>query len=247
MRISTFRLVALVLTVIPAIGRAQVFTVGKDGERDRSGPRRSPVMGGLSVSYGQPVGDFKDNVKQGFGIDGNVHYKVDRQGIFSLGLEGGFLTYGRETKRVPLSSTIGGRILVDLTTSNNIVWAGIGPQLMAPSGPIRPYVNATAGFAYFFTESSVEGTRSDVEFAKTTNYDDGTFAWTSGGGFLIPVGGRRSNAARDIGATYHGNGNVKYLRKGGIVDREDGGVDFFVNQTKAPLLSWRVGFRVGIP
>jgi hypothetical protein len=247
MRISPAKVLAILLLIVPSVGYGQVFTVGREGDRDRGGPRRSPVMGGLSVEYGQAIGDFRDNVKQGFGINGNVHYKVDYSGIFSLGLEGGFLTYGRETKRVPLSSTIGGRILVDLTTSNNILWAGIGPQLMVPSGPIRPYVNATAGFSYFFTESSVEGSRNDIEFAKTTNYDDATFAWTGGGGLLIPVGGPRSNGALDLGVTYHGNGNVRYLPKGGIIDRPDGDIDFNVKQSEAPLLSWRVGFRLGLP
>ncbi len=245
MRISPVKLVVLLLTMLPAAARAQVFTVGGEQERDRGGPRRSPVMGGLSLSYGQPMREFRDNVKQGFGIDGNLHYKVDRRGIFSLGLEGGFLTYGRETQRVPLSTTIGGRILVDLTTSNNILWLGLGPQLTAPSGPVRPYVGGTAGFAYFFTESSVEGSRSDVEFAKTTNYDDGTFAWTGSSGVLIPVGAR-GNGAIDIGVTYHGNGNVRYLREGDIVDLPNGGIDFEVNQSQAPLLSWRIGFRMGL-
>ncbi|MEO7964692.1 MAG: hypothetical protein ABIT38_12395, partial [Gemmatimonadaceae bacterium] len=165
-------------------------------------------------------------------------------GIFSIGLEGGFLTYGRETNRVPLSSTIGGRILVDVTTSNNIGWFGAGPQLAAPSGPIRPYVSATGGFAYFFTESSVEGSTSNIQFASTTNYDDATFAWTGGGGFLIPVG--KSGGALDIGVRYHGNGNVRYLRKGAYAEDANGNVTFFPTQSQAPLISWRIGFRGGL-
>ena len=226
----------------PVVAGAQVFTVGGD---DASGPRRSPAFAGVSLTYGRPTGDFQNFVKQGFGIDGNVHLKVDRQGIFSLGLEGGFLTYGRETERVPLSTTIGGRILVDVTTSNNIVWLGLGPQLTAPSGAIRPYVNGTVGFAYFFTESSAEGSSSNIEFAKTTNYDDGTFAWTGGGGFIIPLG-RKREAGLDLGVRYHGNGNVRYLRKGSIVDVGNGQVEINAIESEAPLLNFRIGFRAGL-
>lgn len=234
----------LIASTMPAVAGAQVFTVGDERRDQPVGPRRSPVTGGLAVVYGRPTGVFRDFVKQGFGLDGSVHYKFDRQGIFSLGLEGGFLTYGRDTKRVPLSSTIGGLILVDVTTSNNIFWLGLGPQLTAPSGPIRPYVSGTGGFAYFFTESSVEGSRDNFEFAKTTNYDDATFAWTGGGGILIPVG--NSGGAIDIGMRYHGNGNVRYLRRGSYSEDGNGNITFFPIESEAPLLSWRVGFRGGL-
>jgi hypothetical protein len=37
------------------------------------------------------------------------------------------------------------------------VWLGVGPQIMAPRGPVRPYANGTAGVAYFATMSSVGG------------------------------------------------------------------------------------------
>jgi hypothetical protein len=242
MQTSVVRALVVAALLLPKVAGAQVFSVGK--EQNTGGPRRSPVTGGLAFVYGQPTGVFRDFVKQGIGVDGNAHYKLDRAGIISLGVEGGFLTYGRETNRVPLSSSIGGRILVDVTTSNNIVWLGLGPQLAVPSGPIRPYVSGTAGFSYFFTESSVEGSTSSIEFAKTTNYDDATFALTGGGGFLIPVG--RSGGALDIGVRYHGNGNVRYLRKGSYEEDNNGGITFFPIESKAPLVSWRIGFRGGL-
>ncbi|MEO6446197.1 MAG: hypothetical protein ABIZ91_08525 [Gemmatimonadaceae bacterium] len=244
MRYSILLYPLLVLLAAPVAADGQVFSVG--GEREsRTGPRRSPGTVGGSLVYAQPMDDFRTNVRQGFGVDLTGHWKFDRRGIFSLGAEGGLLGYGRETQRVPLSGTVGGRILVDLTTSNNIVWLGLGPQLIAPSGAVRPYANATAGFSYFFTESSVDGTYDDEAFAKTTNYDDATFAWTGGGGILIPVGFSRMGAV-DIGVRYHANGNVRYLRKGGIVDLPNGGIEYRVNESRAPLLSWRIGFKWGL-
>lgn len=230
--------------MLPAAAAAQVFTLGDDRDNQGVGPRRSPVFVGASLTYAVPQGDFRDNVKQGFGIDANGHYKLDRQGIFSIGGELGFLGYGRETKRVPLSSTIG-RVNVDMTTSNNIFWMGLGPQLTVPSGPIRPYVNGTVGFSFFWTESSVEGTYDNEPFAKSTNYDDATFAWTGGGGFLIPVGASRQGAI-DIGVRYHGNGNVRYLRRGDIIDLPAGGIQLRVNEGETPLLMWRLGFKWGL-
>lgn len=236
------------LAAIAALARpaeGQVFSVGENRDGQPRGPRRSPAIVGLSLTYGVPQKEFRQNVRQGFGLDITGHYKLDQQGIFSIGGEAGFLGYGRETKRVPLSSTIGGRITVDLTTSNNIFWMGLGPQVTAPSGPVRPYVNGTAGFAVFWTESSVQGRFDDEDFAKTTNYDDVTFAWTGGAGLLIPFGASQQGGL-DIGVRYHGNGNTQYLRRGDIIDLPNGGVQLRVREGETPLLLWRLGVRWGL-
>jgi len=236
--------VALALVSFSSATGAQVFTVGgSDASRD-AGPRRSSGYFGAAVTYASPQDEFRNNVKQGFGFDINAHYKLDRQGILSIGGELGYIGYGRETNRVPLSTTIGGRILVDVTTSNNIFWLGLGPQLIAPSGPVRPYVNATAGFAAFWTESSVEGSQDEDDFAKTTNYNDATFAWTGGAGIVIPMGRTRTTGL-DIGLRYHGNGNVQYLRRGDVIDLPNGDVELRVNEGETPMLMWRVGFKWG--
>lgn len=229
----------------PATAQAQVFSVGRDSGGRSSGPRHSPVLAGVAFTYAVPQRDFRQNVRQGFGADANVHYKLDRQGIVSLGGELGFLGYGRETNRVPLSSTIGGRILVDVTTSNNVFWMGLGPQITAPSGPIRPYVNGTAGFAVFWTESSVKGDYDQEAFASTNNYNDATFAWTAGGGFLIPVG-KSKQGAIDFGVRWNGNGNTRYLKRGDIIDLPNGNVQLRVNEGETPMLMWRLGLKWGL-
>lgn len=229
------------LCFAPALLQAQ----RRDRDQDRDqlrpmGPPRFAIGGGLN--YGRPVGDFYDYVEQGWGFDAFFRWNADPKGILSLRVEGGYLSYGRETKRVPLSSTIGGRILVDLTTSNNIVWLGLGPQLTLPVPYLRPYVNATAGFSYFFTESSVEGSNNNNEpFASTKNYDDATFAWGAGGGLLIPFNTRSGEVAIDLGARFHGNGQVRYLREGSIVDLPGGGIEINPIQSEANLVTFRLG------
>jgi hypothetical protein len=202
------------------------------------------ALGG-SFSYGVPVEAFHDYVKQGFGLDGFFRWNGDPKGVLSLRVEGGFLQYGSETKRVPLSPTLG-RIRVDLTTSNNIVWFGIGPQLTLPLPGFRPYVNAAAGFSYFFTESSVDGSNDSYDFANTTNYDDGTFAWGSGAGLLIPFRTRSGEVALDLGIRFHGNGEVRYLKKGSIEDLPGGAIRLNPIQSEANLLTYRVGVSFSI-
>lgn len=234
-------LVALVLVLLPAIASAQ-----RPRYREPSYDRPPRAAVGASFTYGRPVSDFLNYVDQGLGFDAFFRFNTDPLGILSFRLDGGLLIYGRETFRVPLSSTIGGRILVDLTTSNNIVWMGFGPQLTSPSGFIRPYANAGVGFSYFFTESSVEGSHDNDPFASTTNYSDATFRYAFGGGFLIPFQTRTSEWAIDLGAVYHGNGQVRYLREGGIEDFPDGSIVLHPIQSDANLLTYRLGFSIGI-
>ena len=232
------------LSGVATAARAQVFEVERDRPAE-GGPRRMPVFVGVAVGYAVPQRAFRDNVRQGVGGDATLHWKVDRRGILSLGGELGFLGYGRETRRVPLSPTLGGRILVDLTTSNNIFFLGAGPMLVAPSGPIRPYASASAGVAAFWTESSVRGDWSDETFAQTTNHQDATLAWTGGGGVLVPLG-RSGRGALDVGVRWHDNGRVRYLRRGDIVDLPNGTVQLRVREGEAPFLLWRVGGRWGL-
>jgi hypothetical protein len=247
MRLQTLlRSLVFAAFLLPQLGAAQVFRVGGGDRDDQLGPRRSPVFGGGSIVYGRPTGDFATYVRQGFGVDGFGRWKVDRRGIVSLGLEGGWMQYGRETIRAPLSSTVG-RILVDVTTSNNIVFLGAGPQLTVPSGPVRPYLTGGIGFSYLFTESSVEGSsnNSSSSFAQTTNFDDIVMTTTGGAGVYVPFGPRRE-AGLDIGVRYHNGGRGKYLREDSILDRPGSTPIIVPIESQTKLLSWRIGIVAGL-
>ena len=204
------------------------------------------LQGGLSFSLGQPRGPFRDYVDDGIGVGGHALYRLDRQGAFAVRVDGGFLNYGRETKRVPLSTTVGGRIMVDLTTTNNIAWVGVGPQLMAPRGPVRPYVNGTVGFSYFATQSSISGADDSENILHDTNYDDLVFSYSGGTGVLIPVAhGRRTLVFLDLGARFHNNGRTKYLREGGIEDLPNGQIALHPIDSNANLWTYHIGVSIG--
>jgi hypothetical protein len=208
------------------------------------GPPRWYLGGGLA--YGRPEGEFADFVDDSFG--GSIHtmVRLDERGILGLRLDGGFLVYGSETFRVPLSNTIGGRIRVDVNTTNNIAYVGVGPQIGLPTGRIRPYVNGYAGVAYLFTESSVRGSGSGESFARTNNYDDATFSYGGGAGLYIPVRHGASPISVDLGVKYLNNGRAKYLREGDIEDGPDG--TLFVNPVRSDtdVLAFHVGVSVGV-
>jgi hypothetical protein len=208
------------------------------------GPSRA--FAGVHLIVAQPLGEFDDYIDWGGGIGGEFLYALDSQGALGLRVNLGVMIYGHETKRVPLSPTLG-RIRVDVSTSNNIFVMGVGPQVMLPSGAVRPYLNGTVGLSYFFTSSSVEGSADLEPFASSTNFDDATFAWSAGGGLYIPLRrGRRHSLSLDIGAQYHANGEARYLREGSI--QEDGTGDIFFDpiSSQTNLMTYRLGLTVGL-
>jgi hypothetical protein len=205
------------------------------------------VYAGIAAAVAQPLGEFDEYVNVGGGLDGFFRVRLDDAGFVSFRLHGGFLTYGNETKRVCLSETVGCRIQVDLTTSNNIFLFGLGPELAVPLGRVRLYGNGSVGFDYFSTDSNVSGTSTENPFASTRNYGDGGFSWNAGGGMEVVVAHARTlPIAIDVGLAYQGNGRREYLTRGGIIDRPDGSIDFDVKRSEANFLLWRIGASVGI-
>lgn len=213
----------------------------------RAEPDEHPRMhAGGALMLAQPLGAFDRYVGLGGGIDGFFRVGLDEAGIVGVRLQGGFVNYGNETREVCLSQTVGCRIVVDLTTSNNILFFGIGPEIGAPAGPLRLYANGTAGFSYFSTDSNVSGDLDFEPFATTRNFGDGGFALTAGGGIQLHLA--RTDGATiglDLGASYQRNGFREYLTEGGITDLPDGSIRLDVKRSRADLLLWRLGVTVG--
>ncbi|MEW5929584.1 MAG: hypothetical protein AB1941_19185 [Gemmatimonadota bacterium] len=247
-----FRASALFLGVaVLAASAAHAQTRHGPSDRDDHGrsfaKRPSGFFAGASFDYARPQGEFGDLVEQGFGGDLHFIYQPGARGPVGLRLDAGFLNYGHERMRVPLSSTIGGRITVDVNTTNNIAFVGLGPQIGLPDGRLRPYVGGFAGFTYLFTESSVEGRDDDHAFARTTNFDDATFAYGGRAGLYVPLSRGDTPVSLDMGVAYLNSGEAEYLREGDIVDHSNGTISFTPSRSDTDLLTFRLGVTVSIP
>jgi hypothetical protein len=216
----------------------------RDGLDDDKVYRLTRFAAGAAFSYAQPKEDFRGNVGNGLGLTATFHYHLDRPGWTSVRVDGSFLQYGREERRVPLSRTVGGRVLVDVSTTNTIVGLSVGPELAVPYGPVRPYLNGAFSGLQFRTVSSVSGTDMfDEPLASSTNLSDWTRAWVVGGGLRVPVGGEVSNAAIDLGVRYHRGGQAAYLREGSIIDNPDGSISIIPLVSRTPFVVYSIGFR----
>lgn len=233
----------LAIALLPARLHGQGVVINRvEPDTQRNGPTGSFVLDALGV---RSQGEFRDYVYGGLGIGGTLLVQPRRNSLLGLRVDGAGIIYGSETYRVPLSSTIGGRIQVDVNTTNNIFVLGLGPQLTAPTGAVRPYLGGTVGLASFYTRSGVSGSGDNWDFADTYNFSRTKIAWTASSGFYIPVHAGKNPWSIDIGATYHWNGEMEYLRKGGIVDNPDGTITLNTIRSQADFLSFRLGVRFG--
>ncbi len=204
------------------------------------------AWGGISAILGLPTGDFQDYIEAGGGLNANIVWPVKRESPLALRADLGFLVYGDESKRVCFGGGVGCRIQLDVSTTNSIFFANVGPQLMMPTGALRPYVNAGVGFSYFSTTSSVAGSSGNEDFASTNNFDDATMQWAAGGGLLVRLSRGKVPVMLDLGARYNSNGSVEYLKEGDIRDNPDGSISFTPTRSEANLVTINLGVSIGI-
>ena len=235
-----------------ALGSASAFAQDSSGcacptPRGQRAPSDFALRsaGEFTVVQSRPAGEFASNIGLGYGANAAYLYRLDRDGILSLRADVGFADYGNESKRVPLSSTIGGRITVKVSTTNYIIPVSIGPQLTWPRGDIRPYVNAGFGGQVFVTQSSIRGANDSYSGLSTTNQHDQTHAWVAGGGVYVPIHSRKVNLMLDAGVQYFTGGRAQYLRPGSIVDLPDSQIQINPLESDTHMLVVRLGLRVG--
>lgn len=229
-------LLAALALAIPAAALAQPHRVTTAAPT----PPRFYFGGGLQLMQG--VGAFSDSVDNGVGGGFHGRYTFDQRGIFALRGDIGFQVYGNEDLDIPFPNAP--RVSLEQNTSNTILSYNIGPQLMWPTGAVRPYVNGFIGGSYFATSTSLRGDDDGGAFASSTNFDDNTFSYGGGGGFLIPFRTRRTPVALDIGARYVHNGNASYLKEGSIRDVGD---TYVVTPIHGPanFMVYTIGVSVG--
>lgn len=211
---------------------------------ESSAPRMPRWYAGVAADVGRPTGDFRQNVRHAAGATGHVRLRLDPHGLVSLRLEGGYLNYGHENQRTCLANTPGCRIAVNVTTANGILSAGIGPELSLPLGPIRAYAHGLVGVSRLTTFSGLGGGLVPDFVAGDEHFGDNGFAWSTGTGLLVPIS---RSVAVDFGASFQGHGRRDYLIKGGVTDNTDGTLNLDLKQSRASLLSFRLGLTTALP
>lgn len=194
---------------------------------------------GIRAVNARPIGDFRQYVSSGWGVGGDGRWFPGRQKFFALRGDLQFLIYGRYKTRECFGT--GCRIVIDITTSNNIVAAHGGAELQVPTGMVRPYVNAMGGLTSFWTESSADGqNNSNEDVFSTTNLRDNLLGRALGGGVRVAFSER---FLLDVGAQRHFNGNARYLTRDSF---GDGTVSTpLIRESEVNMWTFSIGMSLG--
>lgn len=211
-------------------------------------------QGSLHLASGLLQGEFKENTgNDGFGLTGEFLYSPSRS-IFSIGVSAGFLIYGMESRRQPLSSEFPD-FTVKVSTDNSMVLAQLVFRLQNPTGRIRPYVEGVAGLNYLYTETRIENADDWYEndrIAGKVDFDDTAFNYGAGGGIQWDLYTARPregqefhplSVALDFQAKYLIGEQASYLKEGSV-HRKNGKVLYDVKQSKTDLVLIQIGAAV---
>ena len=107
----------------------------------------------VNVSFlgANALGDFGTVVDHGFGLELGGGLPLAADGLLRLRGDLGFLVYGHE--RIDYCD-FGCRVGSTVTTTNSMLFAGIGPELVFGTGNVQPYLHGSAGASWFVTSSS---------------------------------------------------------------------------------------------
>ena len=230
------------MSALLLVGGTSLLVVAKGAEAQRS--RGPGGFFGASFVAADPVGEMGTVVDRGFGLELAGGAPMAADGHLRVRGDLGFVVYGLERLRY---CSFGCRVGSELTTTNSIVYGGIGPELVLAKGDVQPYVHGSAGFSYFVTSSSLDDHDGYGSYLETTNYSDVVLGLKYGGGVRIRMGGDRRPVHLDLGVERHENGVASYLTRGDIVDHPDGSVTIFPNRSEADLMSFKLGVSVGFP
>ena len=227
-------LVALALVVAPLTAHAQ-----------------SRFTAGIAGVYGQPLGQFGQNVRRGFGLDGFGTLGIDPRGIISLRGEIGYIRYNRKSEYFLVNTGFGLAELESETTSG-VLTMGAGPQLMLPEGPIRPYIGGTVGFARFATNTSVNVPSDQTNTGqKESIYDetvssDFILSLAAVGGLAFQLNFLGRGILADLGVRWHRNGEAEYVSSEGVFYSGTGQPSITATRSDADFLVYRLGIVIPI-
>lgn len=199
------------------------------------------IQVGIDFNTVIPRGGFSDNIKNnGYGIGGQFLVGIGRLPIH-IGADAGYVVYGSDTRREPLSTNIP-ELELRVRTTNNIVLTHFLLRAQPRTGSVRPYIDGLIGFKYLFTNTTITDDDNEEELASTTNLSDTTLSYGFGGGLQVKLAdiSATGDISFDIKGRYLRGSRAEYLKEGSI-RRENGGVFFDVLSSRTDVVTLQVG------
>jgi hypothetical protein len=206
---------------------------------------------GANFLTGFPQGEFEENIEDngyGFGVEAGYILKTVP---ICIGGELDFLEYGsfEYTEKIHTQTA---DFKVDVDTTNSIINGYFLVRLQPKYKIFRPYVEGVIGLRYLETATSI---RDDDDwedgYIDTTNFDDTTFSYGGGGGFMIRVYQETEKESDntpwelllDFRFRYLRGDEAEYLKKGSI-RRIDERLYYDVYESETDLTTLQIGMAV---
>ncbi len=200
---------------------------------------------GINLTLAIPSGEFKEKVDNlGFGLSGNINFISPKpKSPFGIGLNLGYIIYGSESRREPLSTTIPD-VFVNVDRTNSLMNFHLLFTVGVPKGRIRPYVEGLFGGSYIYTTTSVKSQGTGEEFASSTNFDDWAWSYGAGGGLAILLSGDpntdQNTVYLDLKGRYLFGSEAEYLKQGSV-RIVNGRVEYDISKSKTDLITIHAG------
>jgi len=208
------------------------------------------VKSDFNFNLGFPQGEFRQNVDAvGIGLSGMGEYQFAGSPVM-LGLEGGFLIYGSDSRKAPFSSTVSD-VTVDVKDRNWIVNGNLLLRVQPGFGKVQPYFDGIIGLSYLFTETSVFSEWNIGEpIASTTHVSDVALNYGAGAGLKLRVWERKYQSSGhkrqlegvyiDLRFRYLFGTKAKYMKEGSIT-RENGTIVYDTFESRTDILMTDIG------
>jgi hypothetical protein len=210
---------------------------------------------GIDLDIGVPQNEFSDQLDRvGAGIGLTAGYRFPNSPVM-LGLDFGFMNFGKDVREAPFSTTIPD-VTVEVENRYNLVQGNAMLRLIAPSGVIRPFADGLIGFNYFFTETVIQERRSSSdEVVRDTNFDDVALSYGFGAGLQFRIYQDRGENSDNNGelspgsvylnlmSRYMFGREAEYLQSGSI-EIENGEVFYDVSESTTDLLYFKLGLII---
>jgi opacity protein-like surface antigen len=239
----------LILLALLVLGTLQLFSQ-KETVATQDTSQYYPISFNASFLAGLPQKDFEDhNNKTGLGIGLNLFYNIENSPIH-LGLKFGWMNFASTTEQRPWSMTIPD-VKVDVTTDYKMYNMDLALRVMPEFGPIRPYIEAMAGFNNLSTTTTVEDINKNDEYndiASSDDKSDWTYNYGFGGGIAFNVyRGITDEPVRrywefliDLNVEYLFGGTAEYIVPNSK-DIENGQSIYETAKSKTDILAFRMG------
>jgi hypothetical protein len=202
-------------------------------------PRPARMEAGAAFEVADPVGDFGLNEYTGKGAVGHLVLAVGSDTRFGIRLDAAYFDFGSHVRTFPSSE-------LHENTANDIGMMTVGPQFGLRKGRLRPYVNAGAGVAYFYSQKGFNTPGTADALQGTTNYSStnkASLLYTGGAGLNIPVSVRAREFAIDVGARFNSAKDAKYMPENHFhMPGGYGETVLYQHEATANFLGYHVGF-----